>query len=150
MNKQSSYIFTFQAPTAEESIFWYSGRMHHTGEMLRNKQHAHNLIYKESIFFAASPEELGLTAKNKLVPTHPYQTLKTADTNFKTNEEIKAFILNNLKNAQKDHGAAANVQGSPSLRQLKGVEKSKNPRAICQAVSQVETIMGEWCRFCNV
>lgn len=96
-SKQSSYIFTFQAPTDSESIFWYSGRMHQSGKLLRNKQHAHNIIFEEAIFFAASPEELGLTKENGLLPTKPFLPVKSASTRFGTNSEIKKFILENLK-----------------------------------------------------
>ena len=53
VGKQSTYIFTFQSPTDQESIFWYTGRMHHAGKTLRNKQHAHNSIFTESLFVSA-------------------------------------------------------------------------------------------------
>ncbi len=42
---QNSYIFTYQSPTDHDSIFWYSGRMPYTGELLRNKLHG-NKSYK--------------------------------------------------------------------------------------------------------
>jgi hypothetical protein len=71
--------------------------MHHSGTMLRLKQHAHNIIYKESIFFAASPAQLGLTAANKLVPEHPYIVVRTKEAGFSNNAELKQFLLANLK-----------------------------------------------------
>lgn len=80
-----------------ESVFWYSGRMHHSGTLLRLKQHAHNIIYKESIFFAATPAQLGLTKENKLLPTHPYQVVRTKEAGFANNVELKKFILEKLK-----------------------------------------------------
>lgn len=83
-----------------ESIFWYTGRMHHSGTLLRLKQHAHNIIYKESIIFAASPAQLGLTVENKLVPAHPYQVVRTKEAGFENNVELKKFLLATL---QKSH-----------------------------------------------
>jgi hypothetical protein len=65
--------------------------------MLRLKQHAHNIIYKESIFFAASPEQLGLTKKNQLVPDHPYHVVRTKEAGFASNVELKKFILENVR-----------------------------------------------------
>lgn len=118
-DKQSSFVFTYQvtvirvlysltrccsylnsflqAPTDVESIFWYTGRMHHSGTLLRLKQHAHNIIYKESLVFAASPAQLGLTAENDLVPAHPYMVVRTKDAGFANNVELKRFILATLE-----------------------------------------------------
>jgi hypothetical protein len=78
--------------------------MHHSGTMLRLKQHAHNAIFKESIFFAASPAQLGLTAENKLFLPTPYSVIRTKEAGFENNVELKKFILNNLKQAQLAEG----------------------------------------------
>ena len=77
--------------------------MHHSGTLLRLKQHAHNLIYRESIFFAASPEQLGLTSANKLLPDHPYNVVRTKDAGFANNMDLKRFILDQLKQSQERH-----------------------------------------------
>ena len=74
--------------------------MHHSGKLLRLKQHAHNIIFKESIVFAASPEQLGLTKANKLVPALPYQVVETKKAGFENNVELKKFILETLKQSQ--------------------------------------------------
>src|SRR5690242_16377503 len=92
--------FATQSPTDAESIFWYTGRMHHSGTMLRLKQHAHNIIFRESIFFAASPEQLGLTKANKLVPDVPYHVVRAKEAGFASNEEVKRFILSALERSQ--------------------------------------------------
>lgn len=94
------FLRALQSPTDVESIFWYTGRMHHSGSMLRLKQHAHNIIFKESIIFAASPEQLGLTKANKLYPDHPYQVVRTRDAGYANNVEVKRFILDNLKKSK--------------------------------------------------
>lgn len=74
--------------------------MHHPGTLLRLKQHAHNIIFRESLFFSATPTQLGLTKKNKLVPDKPYQVVLTKEAGFKDNVELKKFILNSLKQSQ--------------------------------------------------
>ena len=74
--------------------------MHHSGSMLRLKQHAHNIIFKESIVFAATPEELGLTKANNLYPDQPYQVIRTRDAGYENNVELKRFVLNSLKKAR--------------------------------------------------
>jgi hypothetical protein len=95
--------FVLQSPTDAESIFWYTGRMHHSGTMLRLKQHAHNIIFRESIFFAASPEQLGLTKANKLMPDFPYNVVRTKEAGFGSNAEVKRFILETLERSKEQH-----------------------------------------------
>jgi hypothetical protein len=41
-SNQRSLLVTFPVPTAYESIFWYTGRLVHSGELLRLKIHSHN------------------------------------------------------------------------------------------------------------
>ncbi len=52
---------------AYETVFWYTGRLAHRGQLLRMKVHAHNTLFDESLFFAAAPEDLGLTDDRGLV-----------------------------------------------------------------------------------
>jgi hypothetical protein len=98
-----------QSPTDAESIFWYTGRMHHSGTMLRLKQHAHNIIFRESIFFAASPEQLGLTKANKLVPDFPYNVVRTKEAGFGSNAEVKRFILETLERSKEQHSGRGSL-----------------------------------------
>mmetsp|Transcript_4780 Transcript_4780/g.8063 ORF Transcript_4780/g.8063 Transcript_4780/m.8063 type:complete len:334 (+) Transcript_4780:220-1221(+) len=149
--KQSSLVFNHQVPTDVESVFWYSGRMHHSGTLLRLKQHAHNIIYKESIFFAATPAQLGLTKENKLMPTHPYQVVRTKEAGFANNVELKKFILERLKKSHDNFDAH-----SATRRSLRTAHNASNtehattaphvddhgPRAICQAINSFEHIDG--------
>jgi hypothetical protein len=160
---QSTYIFTFKTPTAEESIFWYSGRMHHTARMLRNKQHAHNAVYDEAIFFSATPEELGLTKENGLYPEHPSKVIRTSTTGFANNAAVLKFVMNNLKESASKPYKYVHRRASDSSRQL-GLgdlheygkmhhddsssggdyeddypgRKGRAPRAICHAINYVE------------
>lgn len=151
--KQSTYIFTFQSPTDQESIFWYTGRMHHAGKMLRNKQHAHNSIFTESIFVDATPEELGLTTENNLFPIRPYKPLKTKNTGFDSNADIKKFVLGQLKRQQKRYLLSdGDSVGSNSSRKMlstynKYAKRNGPPRVICHSVLSMERIDGyDWDR----
>ena len=104
-NDQSSLIVTFQVPTAFDSIYWYAGRMPHGGDMLRNKMHVHNKVFKEYILVKATPAELGLTKENDLIPEKAYKTIALSDTPFSTLDEAKSFVLGNLKKSAEVHCA---------------------------------------------
>lgn len=161
---QSTWIFTYQAPTDQESIFWYTGRMHHTGKLLRNKQHAHNLIYREALFIAATPTELGLTDDFGLKPEKPYKVIKTKDTAFSSNDEVKAFVLDRLKQGTRlyaaqqsrhmqDKSEVVNVTSTRLLRSgglttqmstpiIHDKFRHGPPRVICHSVNRIEEVDG--------
>lgn len=71
------------------------------GQMLRNKMHVHNKVFKEYILVKATPSELGLTQENRLIPEVPYKPIPLPDTGFDTLDALKAFILKNLENSGK-------------------------------------------------
>lgn len=159
MTRQSSYIFTYQAPTDAESFFWYTGHMHHTGKLLRNKQHAHNVIFDEAIFFAATPQQLGLTVENNLMPPRQYDIIKTKKAGFDSNVKLKEFVLNNLKKSQEAYDKKNNeknkmlrqamqVDGFEHLNQSEArlLKASANnaPRPICQSITAMEMVDGRW------
>ena len=100
-NDQKTLIVTFQAPTDHDSIYWYTGRMPHGGEMLRNKMHIHNKVFKEYLLIKATPSELGLTKANNFIPKKPYLTLDLHDIGFANLDDVRAFVLKNLENAGK-------------------------------------------------
>jgi hypothetical protein len=151
---QSTYIFTFKNPTKEESIFWYSGRMHHSALMLRNKQHAHNAVYNEAIFFSATPEELGLTRENNLYPEHPSKVILTSTTGFENNTAVRKFILDNLKESinkpykyihrriesSNDFGEYGKLQNEDSINYINDYpgRKGRPPKAVCHAINNIE------------
>ena len=138
---QNSYILTYQCPTDRDSLFWYSGRMPYSGEMLRNKFHAHNKIFKEALFFAASPEELGLTKKNGLKPDQPFKTVDLRDTRFSTLDDVKSFILGNLEKSASDFDKRNGVGGTGKIDYSTQFSRER-PRTICQGVSTLEKING--------
>mmetsp|Transcript_2663 Transcript_2663/g.3992 ORF Transcript_2663/g.3992 Transcript_2663/m.3992 type:complete len:665 (-) Transcript_2663:132-2126(-) len=143
LRHQNSYIFTFQAPTDHDNLFWYTGRMPFSGQMLRNKFHAHNKIFKESIFFAASPAELGLTRENKLVPDKPYHTVDIRDGGFNSLDEVKQFIMDNLDASAK---AFDTLHGEGYYTSVVDMDNDKSsrlrPRAVCHGVSKLEEVEG--------
>jgi hypothetical protein len=141
IRNQNSYIFTYQCPTDHDSLFWYSGRMPYSGEMLRNKFHAHNKIFKEALFFAASPEELGLTRENGLLPVQPFLTVDVKGTEFGTLEGVKQFVLKQLDKAGEQFDARNGVGGAGKIDYSTQFSRER-PRAICQGVSTLEKVEG--------
>lgn len=137
VTNQNTYIFTFQCPTDHDSLFWYSGRMPRTGELLRNKFHAHNKIFKEALFFAASPEELGLTAENNLMPSQPYLTVDLRDTTFSSLEAAKQFVLDRLRQAGRDFDERNGLGGVGQINRATQFSRER-PRAVCQGVSRLQ------------
>ena len=154
---QSTYIFTFKTPTKEESIFWYSGRIHHSGIMLRNKQHAHNAVYEEAIFFSATPQELGLTRENNLYPEHPSKIILTSSTGFENNAAVRNFILDNLNKVinnsseyihrrveiSKEFGEYGRLHNDDFIYNSKYIDdysgrNGQPPKAICHAINNIE------------
>lgn len=138
---QNSYIFTYQCPTSYDSLFWYSGRMPYSGDMLRNKFHAHNKIFKEALFFAASPEELGLTAANGLQPAQPFETVDLRETRWSSLEDVKHFVLGQLEQAGEQFDQRNGVGGTGQIDYSTQFSRER-PRAICQGVSTLEEVEG--------
>ena len=113
VNDQKPYIFTYQAPTDHDSLFWYSGRMPYDGKMLRNKGHIHNKITKEALFFAASPNEIGLI--NDLVPKQPYLTVDINKAGYNSLDALKSQLLKNVESAGKTWDKLKNSGSLPSF-----------------------------------
>ena len=150
-NVQKSFLFTFPTPTTHESMFWYTGRMKWGGSLLRMKIHAHNSIFQESIFFAASPEQLGLTELNGFVLGTPHLTVNPTDIGFDNNAALKRFLLMNLKRSQEvfDAGTADSSSASSYVRKVDGPCgfprapcKETRPAVVCQVYGRVEVIDG--------
>jgi hypothetical protein len=97
-----TFIFTYQTPTHLDSLFWYTGRMPYDGKMLHNKGHMHNKITGESLFFAASPEELGLS--DKLFPEKPYLTVDINKAGFDSLDAVKDHMIRHLEKSGKAWG----------------------------------------------
>ncbi|KAH8047909.1 hypothetical protein JL721_12069 [Aureococcus anophagefferens] len=65
---QLSRVGTFPTPTDRPTFIWYTGHMWADGELVRNKLHAHNMVFESSQFYAATPGDLGLE-KEKFYPS---------------------------------------------------------------------------------
>lgn len=139
---QNTLIFTYQCPTDHDSLFWYTGRMPYSGELLRNKFHAHNKIFKEAIFFAATPEELGLTTATGLRPSQPYLTVDINKAGFESLDEVKSFVLSNLERSKRAHHARLNSTGKTGFSLKEERYSREEPRSICQGVSVLEEVEG--------
>jgi hypothetical protein len=132
-NNQRSFLFTFPTPTDRESMFWYTGRLRSDGSLLRMKLHAHNTIFVESFFFAASPDDLGLTERHGFQRSLPHITVDPHELDFKDNAALKAYILKNLASSQDKYDSVA----VPPLEPTQG-----RPMVVCQSLSQLEVIGG--------
>jgi hypothetical protein len=139
---QHSYIFTYQSPTDLDSLYWYTGRMPFSGEMLRNKFHAHNKIFKEGIFFAATPEELGLTPENKLKLDYPFKTIDINAAGFESHDEVKKFIFAQLEQSGKEYDERVAITGNSGYNLIQERYSRDRPRAVCQGIGRLEEVDG--------
>lgn len=123
-NVQKTLLMTFPIPTKYESIFWYTGRLKEGGKLLRNKLHAHNLIFDQVLFISAAPNQLGMTPEKGFSVDLPYQTVKPSDLGMETNAMVKQYILENLKKSQ-------SIFDSGSVEATTSTEQCGYPNAAC-------------------
>jgi hypothetical protein len=74
--QQLTRVVTFPTPTNNPHFIWYTGKFWADGEAVRNKLHAHNLVFESSAFFLASPKDLGLD-KPLFMPKRSYNPFPT-------------------------------------------------------------------------
>lgn len=73
--------------------------MFDTGKLLRGKMHSHNTVFEEAFLFSGSPAQLGI-GKSKFRPTSKaYEVVPTTQSGFKSNEELKDYILREYNNS---------------------------------------------------
>ena len=99
-------------------------------------------MFDQALFFAASPEQLGLVEEHGFLKSKPYVPAKTTDLGFPDNEALKKFLVNNLQNSQKvfdEKLAAGEVQIRPDsdCGYPKPACQEKRPEIICQAHGQL-------------
>lgn len=147
-NVQKSFLFTFPTPTNHESLFWYTGRLKFGGSLKRMKIHAHNSIFQESIFFAASPEQLGLIEKNGFPQSTPHLTVDPTQIGFEDNAALKRFILANLEKSRQlfDDMVASSKDGIVWNSGECGFPhhpcQESKPAVVCQVFGRIEVIDG--------
>jgi hypothetical protein len=113
-----------------------------SGEMLRNKFHAHNKIFKEGIFFAATPEELGLTPENKLKLDYPFKTIDINAAGFESHDEVKKFIFAQLEQSGKEYDERVAITGNSGYNLIQERYSRDRPRAVCQGIGRLEEVDG--------
>lgn len=132
---QASLLLTFPTPTEHESVFWYTGRMNDAGDLLRLKIHAHNTLFAEALFFAASPEDLGLTESNGFDRSLPYKP------DARAHEDVKKMLLDNLLKAQNEHKEDDSPQDGPCGYPHRSCQSFK-PMLVCQFIGSLKEIDG--------
>lgn len=132
-DKQLNTLGTFPTPTAEESIYWYTGKMATDGKLVRNKLHSHNVAFNRALWFHANPGQLGID-KTKFshlnrgssgcrdsgapwmgIPDHGCVPVPLSKSGFKDFESIENFLFRHLAAAQAD-------------------DSEKSPKLVCEAV----------------
>jgi hypothetical protein len=126
---QRTFQVTFDVPTRTESMFWYTGRMDRAGQLLRMKLHAHSSLLEEAMFFAASPEELGLVEQHGFSRSPPSLVVSSGEVGFKDSAMMREYIFSMLEESS-ERGKA------------KGLNDDEAPRIICHSLSAVEMIDG--------
>jgi hypothetical protein len=96
---QSSLVNTFKTPTDEDSLLWYSGKLHFNGSLIRGKMHTHNVVFKESFLFAAHPDDIGFDL-SKFYLNKEYQTIPIKDLGFASTDELTDYIFDNFEASQ--------------------------------------------------
>jgi hypothetical protein len=90
---QSTMVVTFKAPTAYDSMIWYTGTMHYSGTLIRGKMHTHNTIFKESLFFAGTPEEIGMLGSRFQPKGKVFDPIPLKDMKFESIDAAQTYIL---------------------------------------------------------
>jgi len=135
---QLSRTITFVTPTHAEHMLWYTGRAWATGELLRNKLHAHNMVFESSEFFLGTPKDLGLD-QPRLWPEKSYVPLKTKDLGFANNDEFRDWLFGNLEDAQVKYDKNCELRENPSDEAC----GRPRPRLVCAALHDSEDFIWE-------
>lgn len=110
---QLSRVMTFPTPTDAPRFMYYTGHFWGSGELIRNKLHAHNLVFESSMFFAATREQLGLL-NPEFEMEHAYQPKLISEIGFKDSDELIAKILDNLRISQERYDEVCAVVAAAS------------------------------------
>lgn len=113
IDDQLSRVITFPTPTFGPHLLWYTGHMWANGEMIRNKLHAHNMVFESSAFFVATPADLGLD-KPRFLPKASWAPMSTVELGFENNDALAALLLSNLKASQLKFDRLCSQQLSPN------------------------------------
>ena len=128
MTDQLSRTVTFNTPTHDEHMLWYTGRAWANGEIYRNKLHAHNMVFESSEFFLGTPKDLGLD-QPRMMPEAAYSPLGTKDLGFNDNDDFRDWLMNNLEEAQRKFDQNCVEREDPSDEAC----GRPRPRLVCAA-----------------
>lgn len=129
--QQLDRVMTFPTPTDAPRFIFYAGHFWTDGELIRNKLHAHNLVFESSSFFLATPEDLGLT-QNKYKLEKTFKPKKVTDIGFENNDEAIADIFNNLEKSQKTYDLKCDEKNGNDRKH--DVCKRPRPEFVCAGV----------------
>ena len=90
---QSTMVNTYRARTDTETMIWYTGIMHYSGTLVRGKMHTHNTVFKESLFFAGSPSQLGMANARFSPPDKVYEPIPLKDMGFDSIDSAIQYIM---------------------------------------------------------
>lgn len=93
---------TFPTPTFAEHMLWYRGQMRTDGILVRNKLHAHSMIFESSVFFIGTPADLGLDDV-KFRSKSGYTPIQTASLGFENNRQLSKYIIEHLRQSQDEY-----------------------------------------------
>jgi len=91
VSDQSTMVHSALMPTGFETMMWYTGRMKHSGSLIRAKTHTHNQIFQQLFFFTGRPEDVGLTSGFR--PKMPHIPIATKSLGFANNVELRDYLL---------------------------------------------------------
>ena len=99
INDQLARVLTFPTPTDAPRFTYYVGSFWGSGELIRNKLHAHNLVFESSSFFLATKEQMGLDAK-EYVLENSYTPKLISEIGYSSSDEMNRVMLENLAKSQ--------------------------------------------------
>lgn len=97
---QLATLRVFPVRTDQPSMYWYSGRMPESGQMVRNKLHSHNTAFDRAFWFAATPSQLGLNDP-KFVMKDGCRPKLFSEVGFQNVDQAVGFIFKNLAASEK-------------------------------------------------
>jgi hypothetical protein len=139
---QLSFHLTYETPTQSESLFWYTGHMTRAGSLLRMKVQTSSsssaetssslVLLDEAMFFAATPEELGLFEHHGFTRSPPSLVVSPGEVGFKDLARVREYVFSSLQTSQQRERdkarAMANLEDEDD-------QEERIPRLICHSLS---------------
>jgi hypothetical protein len=142
---QQNQVTTFDLKTdGAPYMYWFYGKMGTSGDMLRNKLHAHSHGFESAFFFTATPEDLGLQHshfKPEIVPSGSFHlnrgtALKAAG--FETQAQFRDYLFQKFNEAVQTYDAVCTNGAHSDPRCLR-----PRPALICEGWPDKEEVQGQ-------